>query len=364
MSKRTAATSDVIALAAVQARIAVEDFRSEDTFKAAVDTLMKQAVEAMPEGVPRLVVFPEDFGAGLLLLDGADALEGATGLRGAVASLVRQHFTAVTTRRMRHRVGWVRALALHKAEDVFRVYRRTFAEAARRYDAHVLAGTVLLPRIQWSEDGGVQAEGGDVFNVAYLFGPDGSVIGSQRKSFLIDLEGSEALDLCAAPVEELAVYDTTLGRIGIAVCLDGFQKPVIERLRSLGVDIFLQPSANPQPWDEEQQRDWLNGSWKAVVEGGLGVYAVNPMLVGELLDIAFEGQSSIIARDPERVASAARKFGLGHVEDGEGSDGVSGYTDLPPSRGFLRVADSATEQRVLTMVLPHPHAVAAASDEG
>lgn len=362
MSKRTA-TSDVIALAAVQARIDVEVFRSEDTFKAAVDRLMKQAVRSLPEGVPRLVVFPEDFGAGLLLLDSDDALEGATGLRGAVASLVRQHFTAVTTRRMRHRVGWVRALTLHKAEDVFRVYRRTFAEAARQYDAHILAGTVLLPRILLSEDGGAEAEGGDVFNAAYLFGPDGAIIGSQRKSFLIDLEGGEALDLCAAPVEELAVYDTALGRIGIAVCLDGFQEPVVERLQSLGVDIFLQPSANPQPWDEEQQLDWLNGSWKAVVERGLGVYAVNPMLVGQLLDIAFEGQSSIIARDPERVASVAETLGLAGI-GGDGEDeGERGYTDLPPSRGFLRVADSATDERVLTIVLPHPHKVAPASEQ-
>lgn len=336
---------------------------SEATFGALVERLMERAVANMPDGVPRLVVFPEDFAAGLLLMDSGDALEGATGLRGGVASLVRQNFTAVMAQRMRHRVGWVRALTLLKAEGVFQVYRRVFADAARRYDAHILAGTVLLPEIELNDDGGAEPKGGDVFNVAYLFGPDGDIIGRQRKVFLIELEGEEALDLCPAPVDDLVVYDTALGRIGIAVCLDGFQEPVVERLKALGVDIFLQPSANPQPWTEPQQADWLNGSWKAVVEQGIAVYAINPMLVGQLLDIEFEGQSSIIARDPEAVAEAAAEIA---VENGAGGSGSTdstdsadlfGYADLPPSKGFLRVAETATDEEVLTMVLPHPRLV-------
>lgn len=340
----------VIGVAAVQAKASVERYLSEDAFREWVDELMERAVASMPADRPRLVVFPEDFAAGLLLMDAGDALDGATGLRGAVAALVRQHFTAVMGQRMRHRVGWVRALALLKAKDVAAAYRRVFAAAARNYGAYVLAGTVLLPETEFDDDGGIETRGGDVFNAAYLFGPDGHIVGRQRKCFLIDLEGSEALDLSPAPVDDLQVYGTALGRIGTAVCLDGFQEPVVERLRAQEVDIFVKPSANPEPWSEPQQEDWLNGVWKAVVEGGLAAYGVNPMMVGNLLDIQFEGQSSIVARDPEAVAAAAEELGLTLPA----ADGTLGYTDLEPRRGFLAVAETGTEEEVIRLVLPHP----------
>ncbi len=35
------------------------------------------------------------------------------------------------------------------------------------------------------------------------------------------------------------------------------------------------------------------------------MYGVNPMLVGNLLDVEFEGQSSIVCHDMERLAEAA-----------------------------------------------------------
>lgn len=354
---KTGGGPTVVGVAAVQAKAAVERYLSEDTFAAWVDELMERAVASMPEDAPRLVVFPEDFAAGLLLMDAGDALEGATGLRGAVAALVRQHFTAVMGQRMRHRVGWVRALALLKAKDVAAAYRRVFSGAARRHRAYVLAGTVLVPDLQFDDDGGIESRGGDVFNAAYLFGPDGKIVGRQRKCFLIELEGAEALDLSPAPVDDLQVYETELGRIGTAVCLDGFQEPVVEQLRSQGVDIFLKPSANPEPWSEPQQEDWLNGVWKAVVEGGLAAYGVNPMMVGNLLDIEFEGQSSIVGRDPEAVAAAAKKLDLELPVPGVGAEPV-GYAALPARRGFLSMARTWTEEEVLTVVLPHPRLLA------
>lgn len=383
---------DTIAIACVQAHVTVNNFVSEQSFRELVERLMERAVASMPEGVPRLVVFPEDFASGLIFMDSGETLDGATGLRGAVAALVRKHFTGVMGKRMRHRVGWVRALALYKAQDIVHAYRRVFADVARRHDAYVLGGTVLVPDIEFTIDGGAEPQGGDVFNVAYLFGPDGAIIGGQRKAFLIDLEGSEALDLCAGAVDDLVVYDTALGRIGIAICFDAFQEPVVEHLAALGVDILLQPSANPEPWTEAQQLDWLNGTWKAVVERGMAVYGINPMLVGRLLDIVFEGQSSIIARDAERVAAVAAELGLANAEtdadvgagasadteaaadakatadaeasagrEGAGATGgpdpdifPGGYTALPPRPGFIRVADTATDEEVLTVTLPHP----------
>src|SRR5690606_22830742 len=98
-------------------------------------------------------------------------------------------------------------------------------------------------------------------------------------------------------------------------------------------------SANPAPWDEWQQGDWLRGSHRQTAADGRFVYAVNPMLTGPLWDIAFFGQSAIFARGAP--------------------DGGLGYLDLGPMDGLVRVAASAADEEVLVAVVPHPDLVAA-----
>ncbi|MFS8533684.1 MAG: carbon-nitrogen hydrolase family protein [Limnochordales bacterium] len=332
------ADGERIAIACVQAKVSLADYLTAERFRGLVDRLMSQAASAMPDDVPRLVVFPEDFASGCIFAGEADTLPEGGGLRAAVAALVRRHFAGVMAQRLKHRVGWVRALALHRASAVAELYFDTFAAAARRYGAYVLGGTVLLPKLDDSR----QPQGGEVYNTAYLFGPDGNVVGAQRKAFLIELEGPEGLDLSQGAVEELTAWDTELGRIGVAVCFDAFQEPVVERLASLDLDILLQPSANPQPWTDWQQEDWLRGSWHAVCRCGIARYGVNPMLVGSLLDIAFEGQSAIFDRELARAQGDAAP------------PGAPGYAALPPRPGFVKVAGSWTEEEVLVATLPHP----------
>lgn len=331
-----------ISIACVQARVTLADFFTEQSFRTLTERLMEQAMAAMPANTPRLVVFPEDYASGCIFAGEEDALKDSSSLRGAVATLVRRHFTGVMGQRLRHRVGWVRALALHRASAVAQLYFETFSTVARTHNAYVLGGSVLLPELV-AADGRMEPRGGHVYNVSFLFGPDGQVVGSQRKAFLIDLEGSEALDLSPGDVDDLSVIETELGRIGIAICFDAFQAPVIERLGGMDVDILLQPSANPEPWSERQQEDWLNGAWKAVAERGIAIYGVNPMLVGNLLDIQFEGQSSIVCKDTERLA-----------EDYTENLGRLGYDQISPRPGFVKVARTWTDAEVLSVTVPHP----------
>lgn len=350
-----------IAIACVQARVTLADYFTAESFHSLTEGLMERAVASLPADVPRLVVFPEDYGSGCMFVGEQDTLSDSSTLRGAVATLVRKNFAAVMGQRLRHRVGWVRAFALHRAAEAAKLYFGTFSDLARKYNAYVLGGSVLLPDMTMA-DGRFEPQGSDVYNVSYLFGPDGQVLGSQRKAFLIEMEGVDGLDLCAGSVDGLSVIDTELGRIGIAICFDAFQEPVVERFKGLDVDIFLQPSANPGPWNDWQRGDWLNGTWKAVVEEGVAVYGVNPMLVGSLLDVEFEGQSSIVCSDTARLAEVATMSNgaaaspSGHVLAGLDVTqfGSLGYEGLPPRPGFVKVAASWTEAEVLTVTLPHP----------
>ncbi|MGH2785496.1 MAG: hypothetical protein ACRDJ1_09545 [Actinomycetota bacterium] len=76
-----------------------------------------------------------------------------------------------------------------------------------------------------------------------------------------------------------------------------------------GVNVFLQPEANPGccwvdyidlGWhpDAWQSLSWMDSAWRAVADPSLQSirYAVTPHMVGNLIDLAFDGQSVIFER--------------------------------------------------------------------
>ncbi|MFA0753638.1 MAG: hypothetical protein IMHGJWDQ_001417 [Candidatus Fervidibacter sp.] len=332
-----------IQLAAVQMRWRLEDYATPARFAARVDDLMRQVAKRLDPRYPALVVFPEDVGILTVLSGEGDALAGAANLQAAVERMVRRHLAAVAWIRVRRGVSWPRAVFLARHEVMARTYLETFSAAARKYGVYLVAGSAPLPEYDLPPDGSLpgdyRALGEAVYNTSYFFGPDGRILGRQKKVHLIELEGPAGLDLVPGSAEEIRAFDTPLGRVGIAICLDAFHADVLDRLQEQGAQILVQPSANPAPWSLEQQRDWLNGSWKATFAEGRFAYAVNPMMVGQVLDLGFFGQSSLVARDPERVAGAAPSLG---------------YADAGPRPGFLAVAPGADAEAVLVVKVPFP----------
>lgn len=72
---------------------------------------------------------------------------------------------------------------------------------------------------------------------------------------------------------------------------------------SLGVDTVIQAEANDGRSATDaasgawQPLEWMQSSWRAVADPPVHfAYAVNPMMVGSLADLAFDGQSAIVAR--------------------------------------------------------------------
>jgi len=76
-----------------------------------------------------------------------------------------------------------------------------------------------------------------------------------------------------------------------------------------GVNVLLQPEANPGPWGGFttgresrgsglwQPLTWLDSAWRAVADPSVGFrYAVTPHMVGNLVDLVFDGQSVIFER--------------------------------------------------------------------
>ena len=88
---------------------------------------------------------------------------------------------------------------------------------------------------------GLLERAGDVLhNAAILVGPDG-LIGSYRKTHLPFL----GVDRFVVPGDELNVYDTPLGRIGVEICYDLRFPEVTRTLALKGADFVAHPTNFP-----------------------------------------------------------------------------------------------------------------------
>lgn len=83
-----------------------------------------------------------------------------------------------------------------------------------------------------------------IYNTAVLLGPDGKLIGKYRKVSLPPGEAAKGI----APGKDYPVYDTSIGRIGMMVCYDGFFPEVARELTKNGAEIIAWPvwGCNPK----------------------------------------------------------------------------------------------------------------------
>ena len=117
--------------------------------------------------------------------------------------------------------------ALPFAEEVPGPSTEVLERESRRLGMHVVCG--LLER-----------DGDTLRNAAVLVGPDG-LIGTYRKTHLPFL----GVDRFVVPGDELTVYDTPLGRIGVEICYDLRFPEVTRTLALKGADIVAHPTNFP-----------------------------------------------------------------------------------------------------------------------
>ncbi len=117
--------------------------------------------------------------------------------------------------------------ALPYAEEIPGPSTEAFERECRRLGIHAICG--LLER-----------DGDILHNAAVLVGPDG-LIGSYRKTHLPFL----GIDRFVVPGDELKVFDTVLGRIGLIICYDLRFPEVTRTLALRGADMVALPTNFP-----------------------------------------------------------------------------------------------------------------------
>ena len=117
--------------------------------------------------------------------------------------------------------------AMPLAEEIPGPSTEALADACGRLEIYAVCG--LLER-----------DGDQLRNAAVFVGPDG-LIGRYRKTHLPFL----GVDRFTAPGDELPVYDTPLGRIGVEICYDLRFPEVTRTLALKGADLVAHPTNFP-----------------------------------------------------------------------------------------------------------------------
>ncbi|GAB4114286.1 MAG: hypothetical protein Kow00103_07760 [Candidatus Caldatribacteriota bacterium] len=149
-----------------------------------------------------------------------------------------------------------------------------FSSLAKTYQLYIYTGTYILKEEE------------KIFNAGFLYGPQGELIGIQKKIHLTDFE--EGLGLKRG--EKLEVYNLPWGKVVCPICMDATYFETFRIAREKGAEIVILPIANLEeynPWKA------LRGIWPRVQESIL--YGLKSSLNGWIAGMHFTGKAGIFA---------------------------------------------------------------------
>lgn len=275
-------------------------------------------------------------------------------------------------------------------DTLVRSFMGSFSALARRYGIYILGSTDVAPFTQSSDAGDIAAFGDpgagapssvyvatapEVYNTAFVWGPDDvraggpdvlrNAIAVNRKVPLTPIE--RQLQFTPGPssgpaaIENLRPFALpgSAARVGLATSLPAFTygdpPPGVDPcsdtslyymrcLDRLGANVVVQDEANPGRWtgpdgdgvERWQPLSWMTSTYRAVSDPSVHFeYNVTPMLVGNLADLAFGGQSAITQRGG-LAGPGCHYVGNGAFVPGEDRPELRGYAG--DQRGFLALA--------------------------
>lgn len=318
-------------------------------FEGEMRRLMAKALPDLASDRANLVVFGEDVGlpAAFLGARGAAAREAGDALSAYLQVAIAYeaqlaHYTAAYPD-----ISFNRAISLALTDTMARAFFGTFPKLAKEHGVWLSACTLLADTVVSEDPADIELFGDPalpdqrevylpvdehVYNVCYLWDDAGEVVGASRKVNLVSLEGPEMLDLSPEELTDVEAFDTPFGRVAIAISLDAFVPDYVAHIHGLGAQIVLQNDANPGPWAIVQPRgghdgpsdgapvwqpeEWQDSTLRMVSDPKYpGIeFNVCPMIVGNLFDLVFDGQSSITAREPP--ADTPMRAYIGNAPEG------------------------------------------------
>jgi beta-ureidopropionase len=136
-------------------------------------------------------------------------------------------------------------------------------------------------------------EGGRRFDSSPVFDADGRLLGVTRMIHIADYEGFHEKDYYHPGDKGVPVYQTRVGKVGVAICYDRHYPEVMRALGVAGAELVVIPQAGTVG-------EWPEGLYEAEVRTAAfqnGYFAALANRVGEEGQLHFSGESFVV--DPE-----------------------------------------------------------------
>ncbi len=266
-----AAGREELRVAAVQLSIDAADLSSFAAFRSHIMALLLRSLAFQPD----LIVFPEYTSVFLTLVPYYPTIRDSRSVEEALARIAARDPL----------VQDFKDLFLLNSGLTERAMQALFASLARRYNIAVLAGTYFA---RDDRDGGVR-----LVNRAVLFDREGRTVYSQDKVYLTPFE-EKLLGISAGTIH--AAFPVTLGehKVGITICRDTFFG-VWEKALA-GSDLWIDVKANGTLFTLEERRRFLEAVPARIAASDVP-YGLTVCLTGSLLDLLWEGESSLVGKD-------------------------------------------------------------------
>jgi predicted amidohydrolase len=261
-------------VAAVQLQIGRRDLRSLDDFRSHVEALVIRCVARRAD----LIVFPEYTSVFLSLIPYYEPILGSES--------AEQTITRISARDPL--IEGFRDFFLFNSGLAERAMEKVFGDLARRFGVSILAGSYFA-----CESSGEEVQ---LVNRAVLYDRSGEILYSQDKVYLTPFE-EEVLGISAGKLGRASGARLNGCEIKITICRDTFF-PAWLQVHS-GGDVWIDIKANGTAFTQEERERFLRALPARISEGEVP-YGVTVCLTGSLLDMLWEGRSSIVVKDGEQ----------------------------------------------------------------
>jgi predicted amidohydrolase len=145
---------------------------------------------------------------------------------------------------------------------------------AKEYGIYIYTGSYILKEKE------------EIYSDGSIFGPEGNLIGTQKKMHLTDFE----VKIGIKRASKMEVYSLPFSKVVCPICMDATYFETFRIAREIGADMVILPIANL-----EEYAVWkaLRGIWPRVQESYL--YGIKSSLNGWIAGMHFTGKAGIFA---------------------------------------------------------------------
>jgi len=284
---RSEGRGEALRVAAVQLAVGPEMLSSHEAYARRIEDLVERSMTFDPH----LIVFPEYTSAFIALIPHHRIIEESTTMDEAMVRIAAADSSdtgspdapAPASALVPDIPGTspLGSLFLRAAGDVESQMSEIFGALARRHDVAILAGTTF------ARDG---ADGTELRNRAVVFGPDGHVVYEQDKVYLTDFERNE-LGLAPGSLGSATPFEVAGRRVAVSICRDTFFEEWEPRLS--GSDLWIDVKANGVEYTQQERERFLTALPERIRRSDVP-YGLTVCLTGALLDLVWEGESSLV----------------------------------------------------------------------